>query len=107
MDVTLLIKSLESGQYEASVLELPAYRVEAASRELAIEALKTALLDHVKDAEAFTWQLPIYNSDENPAWLNFAGIFKDNADFAEIVEEIQAARESWGDEEMDESEYSR
>jgi hypothetical protein len=43
----------------------------------------------------------------NPPWLKFAGIFEHNTDFAEIVDEIQAQRDAWGDEEMDESEYRR
>lgn len=106
MDLTLLVKSLESGQFEASVLELPAYRVEAASRERALDELKTTLLQQVQDTEALTWRLPV-NHTEEPAWLKFAGIFKNNADFAEIMKEIQAVRETWGDEDMDESEYLR
>lgn len=106
MDLTLLVKSLESGQFEATVLEIPAYRVEAESKELALNELKSALLQRVQNAEALTWQLPV-NSTEHPAWLKFAGVFKDNTDFAEIVKEIQEAREAWGDEEMDQSEYLR
>jgi predicted RNase H-like HicB family nuclease len=107
MDVTLLVKSLESGQFEASVLELPAYRVEAESRELALAALKATLLKQIQDAETEAWQIPIQRSEESPPWLKYVGIFENNADFAEIVEEIQAARDAWGDEEMDESEYMR
>jgi hypothetical protein len=50
---------MQSGQVEASVLELPAYRVEAESRESAIASLKTTLLDRIQDAEALSWQFPI------------------------------------------------
>jgi predicted RNase H-like HicB family nuclease len=107
MNITLLIKSLESGQVEASVLELPAYRVEAESRELAIANLQTVLLEKVQDAEAFDWAIPMKKSEPSPSWQKFAGVFKDNADFAEIVQEIQAAKDAWGDEAMDESEYMR
>ncbi len=107
MDITLLVKSLESGEFEASVLELPAYRVKAESRELAIGGLKDALLNQVKDAEALAWKLPVNQTDQEPSWLRFAGIFKDNTDFAEMMQQVQAAREAWGDEEMDEAEYRR
>lgn len=107
MDLTLLVKSLESGQFEASVLEIPSYRVKAGSKELALDELKTTVLQQFQDAEALIWQLPIKPTEENPAWLKFAGIFENNADFAEIVKEIQAAREALGDEEIDESEYLR
>jgi hypothetical protein len=107
MDVTLLVKSLKSAHFEASVLELPAYRVEAESRESALATLKKTLLEQVQDAEALTWKLPVNQSEEQPSWLRFAGMFKNNADFAEIVEEIQAARDAWRDEAVDESEYLR
>jgi hypothetical protein len=106
MNITLLVKTMQSGQVEASVLELPAYRVEAESRESAIASLKTTLLDKIQDAEALSWQFPIRTSTP-PSWMKFAGVFEGNADFAEIMDEIQADREVWGDEEMDESEYLR
>jgi len=102
-----LVKATDSGRFEASVLGLPACRAEAASRELALATLKTTLLQQVEGAEALVWQLPVNNVEKPPAWLTFAGIFKDNTDFAEIVEEIQAARNAGGDEAMDESEYRR
>jgi hypothetical protein len=106
MNITLLVKTMQSGQVEASVLELPAYRVEADSRESAIASLKTTLLDKIQDAEALSWQFPIKTST-SPAWMKLAGFFEGNADFAEIMDEIQADRDDWGDEEMDESEYLR
>ncbi len=105
MNITLLIKTMPSGQVEASVLELPAYRVEAASKESAIADLKTKLRDRLQDAEVVNWQLPTQSS--TPPWMQFAGMFAANADFAEIVEAIHAKREAWGDEAMDESEYLR
>ncbi len=106
MDVKLLVKSLESGQYEASVLGLPAYRVEAASRELAIEGLRHALLNQVRDAEVVSLSLPIEvtSSGENP-WKDLFGIFREDAYFQEVVEMIQADRETLGDEEIDPAYY--
>lgn len=115
MDVTLLVKSLESGQFEASVLELPAYRVEADSREQAIAGLKNALLNQVKDAEVVLLSLPISArrssegtavllSDKNP-WKNLFGIFQDDIYFQEVVEIMQAERDSLGDEDIDSAYY--
>jgi hypothetical protein len=115
MDVTLLVKSLESGQFEASVLELPAYRVEADSRELAIAGLKNALLNQVKNAEVVLLSLPIsakrssegtavLSSDRNP-WKNLFGIFRDDVHFQEVVEIIQAERDALGDEDIDPAYY--
>ncbi len=106
MNITLLVKTMQSGQVEASVLELPAYRVEAESRESAIASLKTTLLDKIQDAEVLSWQFPI-KASASPGWMKFAGVFDGNADFADIMDEIQADRDAWGDEEMDESEYLR
>ena len=106
MDVTLLVKSLESGQFEASVLGLPACRVEAESRELAIAALKNALLNQMKDAEVVSLNLPIEVAlpSKNP-WKGLFGVFRDDVYFKEVVELIQAEREALGDEEIDPAYY--
>ncbi|GAP94619.1 hypothetical protein [Leptolyngbya sp. NIES-2104] len=106
MDLTVLVKSLESGQFEASALEMPAYRVEAESRESAINALKNVLLDQVKDVEVLSLRLPVPVSPtvENP-WQKLFGIFQDDPYFDEVVEIIQAEREALGDEEIDPAYY--
>jgi hypothetical protein len=105
MDFTLLVKTMPSGQIEASVLEIPSCRVQADSRDSAIESLRFNLAAEIQDAEVVTCQMPIRGA--KPPWLKFAGIFENNPDFAEIVDEIQVRRDAWGDEEMDESEYRR
>lgn len=106
MELTLLVKSLESGQFEASVLELPAYRVKAASREGAIDGLKTALLEQIKDAEVLSLSLPVTASPlvENP-WKNLFGLFQDDIYFKEVLEIIRAERDALGDEEIDPAYY--
>ncbi|MBE9013093.1 hypothetical protein IQ250_23110 [Pseudanabaenaceae cyanobacterium LEGE 13415] len=104
MDLTLLVKWLESGQYEASVFEMPSYRVKAESRESAIESLKTIILDQIKDVEAVKVNLPIPSSAHNP-WKNLFGIFQDDVYFKEVVEIIQAEREALGDEDIDPGYY--
>ena len=102
MNLTLLVKTLESGQVAASVLELPGYRVEAESKELAIDRLRITLLDNLKDAEALPWQIPVNlpSLSENP-WKNLFGLFKDDRYFDEVIDIIQAERDSLGDEELD------
>jgi hypothetical protein len=105
MDFTLLVKTMPSGQVEASVLEMPSCRVQADSRDSAIEALRFNLAAEIQYAEVVNCQMLIRGA--KPSWLKFAGIFEHNTDFAEIVDEIQAQRDAWGDEEMDESEYRR
>ncbi len=102
MNLTLLVKTLESGQVAASVLELPGYRVEAESKELAIDRLRITLLDNLKDAEALPWQVAVSlpSLSENP-WKNLFGLFKDDRYFDEVLDIIQAERDSLGDEELD------
>ena len=102
MNLTLLVKTLESGQVAASVLELPGYRVEAESKELAIDRLRITLLDNLKDAETLPWQIPVSlpSLSENP-WKNLFGLFKDDRYFDEVLDIIQAERDSLGDEELD------
>jgi hypothetical protein len=106
MNFTLLVKTLESGQVAASVLELPGYRVEAASKEMAIEQLRTTLIDNFQDVEATPWQLPV----ELPApatnpWLRMFGAFKDDVYFDQVVDIIQAERDALGDDEIDPAYY--
>jgi hypothetical protein len=106
MNFTLLVKTLESGQVAASVLELPGYRVEAASKEIAIEQLRTTLIDHLQDVEALPWQLPVElpASAINP-WARMFGAFKDDAYFDQVMDIIQADRDALGDDELDPAYY--
>jgi hypothetical protein len=55
MNLTLLVKTLESGQVKASVLELSAYQVESSSEASAIADLKALLLDQIQGAEILSW----------------------------------------------------
>ena len=102
MNLTLLVKTLESGQVAASVLELPGYRVEAESKELAIDRLRMTLIDNLKDAETVPWQIPVDlpSLAENP-WKNLFGLFKDDRYFEEVLDIIQAERDAFGDEDLD------
>jgi hypothetical protein len=42
----------------------------------------------------------------NPTWLKYAGVFKDDVDFQEIMQEIRAERDSDDESEVDPSYYS-
>lgn len=106
MKLTLLIKPLESGQFEASVFEIPTYRVKAESRESAIEELKSILLEQVKNVEAVSVSLPVsIPSLGRTPWKDLFGIFQDDVYFKEVVEIIQADRDALGDEEIDPAYY--
>ncbi len=103
MNLTMLVKTLDSGQVEASVLEFPGYRIEAASRDVAIERLRSTLIDRLQDTELFPFEIPVNLA--NP-WMKLFGLFKDDPYFDEVVNIIQAERAALGDEEIDAAYYS-
>ncbi|MFB2982190.1 hypothetical protein [Microseira sp. BLCC-F43] len=111
LKVTLLLEALTSGQVAASVLEFPDCRVKAETREAAImlriaianAQIQATFLERLKNMEAISWNVPIQTSE--PSWIKFAGVFKDDADFAAIMDSIRAERTSDDDSEVDPSYY--
>jgi predicted RNase H-like HicB family nuclease len=103
LKVTLLLEPLASGQFVASIFEFPECRVEADTREIAIAQVQAAFLDRLKHIEAISWDVPISTSE--PAWMKFAGIFENDADFATIMEKVRAERTSNDESEVDPSYY--
>jgi predicted RNase H-like HicB family nuclease len=103
LKVTLLIEGVTSGQVAASIREFPDCRVKAATREEAIAQIQATFLERLKNIEAISWNVPM--PEKEPTWMKFAGIFKDDADFAAIIESIDAERSSDDDSEVDPSYY--
>lgn len=103
LKVTLLLESLTSGEVAASVREFPDCQVKAETREAAIAQIQASFLERLKNIEAISWNVPIQTSE--PSWMKFAGVFKDDADFAAIMESIRAERTSEDDSEVDPSYY--
>lgn len=103
LKVTLLLEPIPSGLVAASVLEFPDFRVEAETREAAIAQLQAAFLERLQHIEAVSWDVPV--SASAPAWIKFAGVFKDDPDFAAIMESIRTPRTSDDDSEVDPSYY--
>lgn len=101
--VTLLLETLTSGQFAASIFEFPDCRVKAETRESAIAQVQATFLERLKNIEAISWNVPIQVSE--PTWMKFAGVFKDDADFAAIMESIHTERSSDDDSEVDPSYY--
>jgi hypothetical protein len=108
LKVTLLLQTLDSGKVSASVLEFPDCRVEADTKESAISLVNVLLSERLKNTDiiAFELPLPIDSTDESP-WKKLFGLFKDDADFAEIAAAIRAEREVEDDSEVDPSVYLR
>ncbi len=108
--VTLMLEPQASGRFVASAVEFPAFRIEAATEAEAIGQLQQSLSEHVAHTKVMPWVIPVPPIDDAaapPAWAKFAGIFRDNPMFDEVMESIQADRDAWGDEPMDVSEYQR
>ncbi|MDF5723025.1 MAG: hypothetical protein PUP91_21635 [Rhizonema sp. PD37] len=104
LKVTLLVETLTSGMVAASIFEFPNCRVEAQTREEAISLIKTAFLERMAHIEAISWNVPILA--DQPTWMQFAGVFKDDSDFQEIMESLRAERNSDDDSEVDPLYYS-
>ncbi len=107
--LTLMLEAQTSGNFVASVLEFPSYREEADTKDGAIAQLETALMERMARSEIRPWSIALPSNDETnePAWAKFAGIFKDNPMFDQVMEQIQSDRDSWGEEEIEASEYQR
>jgi predicted RNase H-like HicB family nuclease len=110
--VTLRLEVQASGAVVAAVVEFPECRVEAATREEAIEGVQAALLERLVHVETIFWDVPIEQNLNGVGrrsvspWIKFAGMFQDDPDFAAIAANIRAEREVEDDSEVDPSVYS-
>ncbi len=107
--VTLMLEPQASGGFVASAVEFPAFRIEAATEAEAIGQLQRSLSEHMAHSKIMPWVMsvpPIGNAiGTKPAWTKFVGIFEDDADFAAIVDELRAERESDDESEIDPAYY--
>jgi hypothetical protein len=112
--VTLRLETQASGTIAASIIEFPECRVEATTREAAIELVQAALLERLNHTETIFWDVPLpavpslngaTKRSESP-WIKFAGMFENDPDFAEIAAAIRAEREVEDDSEVDPSVYA-
>jgi predicted RNase H-like HicB family nuclease len=106
--VTLMLEPQASGGYVVSVMEFPDCRVEAETKEAAIEQIKQHWQTLLDRAEFIPFSLPISLPETTltePSWVKFAGIFQDNPDFAAIMDELRAERESDDESELDPAYY--
>jgi hypothetical protein len=90
LKVTLLLETLTSGKVAASVFEFPNCRVEADSRDNAIAQLQKNFLERLPQIETISWDVPVASLE--PAWMQFAEVFKGDPDFQTIIEAIREER---------------
>ncbi|RUT00982.1 hypothetical protein DSM106972_069880 [Dulcicalothrix desertica PCC 7102] len=102
LKLNVLLEDKEDGTITASVIEFPAYKVEAANRQQAFEAIKQLLDSRLKNAEIVPLEIEASHAQVSPnPWVRFAGIFKDDPYFKEIADAIRSERESKDDSEVD------
>jgi hypothetical protein len=86
----ILLENTQDGSASATVLELPDLQITAPTSQEAIAKIQDKLTRRLAKAEIVSIQVPA-PTPRNP-WIEFAGIFKDDPDFAAIAQEIRAER---------------
>jgi hypothetical protein len=91
MAIQVLIERVGKNGYRATSGEPLAVSVEAPTREAALAKLKKKLDKRLsKGAELVSVELAA-SAEENP-WVEFAGMFKDDPKFAEVVQIMKENR---------------
>jgi predicted RNase H-like HicB family nuclease len=94
----LLVGKTLDGRSRASVLELPDCVAEASTDEQAIAQLRQAVTERLHQTDVISIDIPLPQRPAKKAWMKYAGVFKDDPYFAEIVERLRAERCDEGDE---------
>ncbi len=82
-------------------MELPQYRVEAATREQALLILNQLLVQRLDKVEVIPMEIKLPQTEQSrKPWMKFAGVFKDDPDFDIVQQYIQEYRQ-----ELDATEY--
>ncbi|MGL4883726.1 MAG: hypothetical protein ACRC8K_22105 [Waterburya sp.] len=89
----ILLESQDDGLTVATVLEVPNLQTTDTTKQGAIEKVQQLLKERLAKAEIIQISLPKKTSDNENYLMKFAGIFKNDSDFQEIMSEIQAERE--------------
>ena len=83
MQVPILVEQVAGNGFRARGIESLALTAEGATREEAMKKLETQLQDCLSSGA----ELVVMEVGPKPhPWLRFAGMFKDDADFKEVVE---------------------
>lgn len=88
----ILLERNNEGNVIASVLEIPNTQVEAATQEQAVQELKKLLSTRLEKIEIIPVEIKLHQEEVENPWMKFAGVFKDDTDFAEIADHLRAER---------------
>jgi predicted RNase H-like HicB family nuclease len=89
MQIPVLIEPIAGNGYRASTGQPPGVVVEAPTREEALVKLKERLQARLRDGAEI---VPLDLTPVEHPWMEFAGMFKDDPYFKEIVEIMAANR---------------
>lgn len=93
MKYPVLIKEDRPNHYTATVLAMPDCKAEGASEGEALDRVKQAIDRQLRDGKVVHVEVSSPSDSENP-WAQFAGFWKDDPDFDELMTEIEAYRRS-------------
>jgi predicted RNase H-like HicB family nuclease len=97
----LLVGKTPDGRSRASVLELPDCVAEASTDEQAITQLRQAVTERLHHNQVISIDIPLPQQPAKKAWMKYAGVFRDDPDFAEIAESLRTERCDEGDESVE------
>lgn len=89
LNYSVLVEAKEGG-YQATVWGLPEYQVFAQTREEALNNLHELVNTRLKNIEIVTQEIAAPKT-EHP-WMKFAGMFKDDPMFDEVLAHIEEYR---------------
>ena len=89
----ILLERTDDGFTTATVLEVPNCQTTDETKEGAVEKIQQLLQQRLAKAEIVKIPAPIQPVVTEHPLMKFAGIFKDDPEFMEIMKEIRAERE--------------
>ena len=96
---SVIIERAKEGSYKATVWGLPDCQATGDTREVALTSINDILTARLENAEVVVQEIVLPEA-ENP-WIKFAGMYKDNPLFNDMLAEMEVYRREV-DEEMEE-----
>lgn len=93
----ILVENADDGSTIATVLEVPNLQTSDTTRQGAVEKAKQLLQKRLAKAEIVQISLMTGSSSSENPLLKFAGVFQDDPDFEDIMNNLRVERGSDGD----------
>ena len=91
-DWNILLETADDGSTIATVLEVPNLQAPEATKQGAVAKAKRLLQERLAKAEIVKVSLTNKSSKSENPLMKFAGIFQDDPDFEDIMDDIRAER---------------